>query len=104
MIFLTVMHGHENWTIRKTEGKKISVLINAVKTLRFPWTINPSTLDEIQTLEALIMKLNPKYGQRQTSLEKTLILGEKIEGHQKRGVTCYLQRHKHKPTRTQTYY
>lgn len=94
----------------KLKEKKISVLINAMKTLRFPWTINPSTLNEIQTLEALILKLNPKYGQRQTSLEKTLMLG-KIFGRpsekrliEDKGVTCYLQRHKHKPTRTQTHY
>ena len=96
MVFPVVMHGCENWTIKKAENQRIDAfeLWCWRRLLRVPWTarrsiqsilkgINPEYL-----LEALILKLKLQYfGHpiwRADSLEQTLMLG-KIEGRKRRG-------------------
>ena len=91
MVFLVVMYGCENWTIKKTEHQRIDAfeLWCWRRLLRVPWTIrrsNQSLLKEISpeySLEGLMLKLKLQYfGHpmgRTDSLEKTLMLG-KIEG------------------------
>ena len=91
IVFPVVMHGCENWTIRKDESWRIEAfeLWCMRRCLRVPWTIwrsNQSILKEIKpeySLEGLMMKLKLQYFghlmQRTDSLEKTLMLG-KIEG------------------------
>ena len=96
MVFPVVMHGCENWTIKKAENQRIDAfeLWCWRRLLRVPWTarrsiqsilkgINPEYL-----LEALILKLKLQYfGHpiwRADSLEQTLMLG-KIEGRRRRG-------------------
>ena len=90
MVFLVVMYGCENWTIKKTEHQRIDAfeLWCWRRLLRVPWTIrrfNQSLLKEISpeySLEELMLKLKLQYfGHpmgRTDSLEKTLMLG-KIE-------------------------
>ena len=88
MVFPVVMHGCENWTIKKTEHWRIDAfeLWYWRRLLRVPWTArsNQSILKEVSTeysLEGLILKLQ-YFGHlmRGTeSLEKTLMLG-KTEG------------------------
>ena len=92
-VFPVVMCGCESWTIKKAEQWKI----NAFKLwcwrrlLRVPWTVNQSTLKEINheySLEGLMLKLKCQcFGhtmQRSNSLGKTLMLG-KTEGRRRRG-------------------
>ena len=92
MIFLVVMYGCENWTIKKAEHQRIDAFESWCwrRLLRAPWTArsNQSILKEINSeysLEGLMLKLK-NFGhlmQRVDSLEKTLMLG-KTEGKQRR--------------------
>ena len=67
MVFLVVMYGCENWTIKKAEQQKIDAfeLWDWGRLLRVPWTArrsNQSILKEINpkySLEALMLKLKP---------------------------------------------
>src|SRR5574341_711189 len=95
MVFLVVLYGHESWTIKKTEHRRIDAfeLWCWRRPLRVPWTArrsNQSILKEISpeySLEGLMLKLKLQYFghlmQRIDSLEKTLML-RKIEGGKKR--------------------
>ena len=95
MVFPVVMHGCENWTVKKAEHRRIDAfeLWCWRRLLRVPWTArrsNQSILKEISpgcSFEGLMLKLKLQYFghlmQRADSLEKTLMLG-KIEG-QRRG-------------------
>ena len=90
MIFPVVMYGHESWTIKKTEHRRIDALELWCwrRLLRVPWTArrtNQSILKEISlecSLGGLMLKLKLQYFghlmQRTDSFEKTLMLG-KIE-------------------------
>ena len=96
MVFPVVMHGCENWTIKKSEHQRIDAfeLWCWRRLLRVPWTArrpNQSILKEISpeySLEGLMLKLKlQSFGhlmQRTDSFEKTLMLG-KIEGGRRRG-------------------
>ena len=97
VVFPVVTYGHENWTIKKAEHRRIDAfeLWCWRRLLRFPWTArrsNQSILKEINpeySLEGLMLKLKLQYFgylmHRTDSLEKILMLG-KIEGR-KRGTT-----------------
>ena len=94
MVFLVVMYGCENWTIKKVERRRIDAfeLWCWRRLLRVPWTArrsNQSSLKEIRpeySLEGLMLKLRLQYSghlmRRTDSLEKTLTLG-KIEGRRR---------------------
>ena len=94
MVFLVVMYGCENWTIKNAEHQRIDAfeLWCWRRLLRVPWTArrsNQSILKEISpeySLEGLILKLKLQYFghlmQRTDSLEKTWLLG-KIEGRRR---------------------
>ena len=96
MVFLVVMSGCENWTIKKAEHQRIDSfeLWCWRRLLRVSWTArryNQSILKEISpeySLEGLMLKLKLQYlghlMRRADSLEKTLMLG-KIEGRRRRG-------------------
>ena len=96
MVFPVVMHGCENWTVKKAERRRIdaSELWCWRRLLRVPWTARRSSqsiLKEISpecSLEGLMLKLKLQYFghlmQRAESFEKTLMLG-KIEGRKRRG-------------------
>ena len=87
MVFLVVMYGCENWTVKKAEHGRIdaSELWCLRRLLRVPWTArisNRSILKETSpgcSLEGVRLKLNLQYFghlmQRVDSLEKTLMLG-----------------------------
>ena len=91
------MYRYENWTIKKTEGRRIDAfeLWCWRRLLGFPWTArksNQSILKEINpkySLEGLMLKLKLQYFghlmSRADSLEKTLILG-KSEGQMEKRV------------------
>ena len=91
LVFPVVMYGCENWTIKKTEHRRIDAfeLCSWRRLLRFPWTarrFNQSILKEIHSgcsSEGLMLKLKLQYCghlmQRADSFEKTLML-RKIEG------------------------
>ena len=92
MLFPVVMYGCENWTIKKSECRRIDAfeLWSRRRLLRVPWTAkrsNQSSLKEISpeySFEGLMLKLQ-YFGhliQRTDSLEKTLMLG-KIEGRRR---------------------
>ena len=95
-VFLVVMYGCENWTIKRAECQRIDAfeLWCWKRLLRVPWTArrsNQSILKEISpecSLDRLILKLKLQYFghlmRRADSLEKTLMLG-KIEGRRRRG-------------------
>ena len=95
IVFPVVMHGCENWTIRKDESWRIEAfeLWCMRRCLRVPWTIwrsNQSILKEIKpeySLEGLMMKLKLQYFGHllgtTDSFEKTLMLG-KIEDRKRR--------------------
>ena len=90
------MYGHESWTIKKAEHRRIDAfeLWCWRRLLRVPWTArrsNQSILKEISpecSLEGLMLKLKLQYFghlmRRVDSLEKTLMLG-RIGGRRKRG-------------------
>ena len=96
MLFLVVMYGCENWTIKKAEHWRTDAfeLWGWRRLLRVPWTArrsNQSILKEISpeySLEGLMLKLKLQYlghlMQRTDSLEKTPQLG-KMEGRRRRG-------------------
>ena len=96
MVFPVVMHGCENWTIKKAEHRRIDAfeLRCCRRLLRVPWTArrsNLSILKEISpecSLEGLMLKLKLQYFgnlmQRVDSLEKTLMLGG-TGGRRRRG-------------------
>ena len=96
MVFPVVMYGHESWTIKKAEHRRIDAfeLWCWRRLLRVPWTARRSSqsiLKEISpeySLEGLMLKLKLQYFghmMRGTdSLEKTLMLG-KIEGRRRKG-------------------
>ena len=96
MVFPVVMHGCENWTVKKVEYRRIDAfeLWCWRRLLGVPWTArrsNQSILKEISpeyALEGLMLKLKLQYFghlmQRADSLEKSLMLG-KIEGRRRRG-------------------
>ena len=96
MVFLVVMYGCENWTIKKAECRRIDAFEVWYwrRLLRVPWTAkrsNQSILKEITpgcSLEGLMLKLKLQYFghqmQRADSSEKTLMLG-RIEGGRRRG-------------------
>ena len=96
IVFLVVMYGYENWTIKKAQGWRIYVfeLWCWKRQLGVSWIArrsNQSILKEISpeySLEWLMLKLKLQYcGHlmwRTDSLEKTLMLG-KTEGRRRRG-------------------
>ena len=89
--FSSSMYGHESWTIKKAEHRRIDAfeLWCWRRLLRVPWTArrsNQSILKEISpecSLEGLMLKLKLQYFghlmRRANSLENTLVQG-KIEG------------------------
>ena len=96
MVFPAVMYGCENWTVMKTEHRRIDAFEPWCwrRHLRVPWTArrsNQSILKEINpgiSLEGMMLKLKLKsFGhlmRRVDSLEKTVILGG-IGGRRRRG-------------------
>ena len=96
MVFPVVMYGHESWTVKKAQCRRIDAfeLWCWRRLLRVPWTArrsNQSILKEISpgcSLEGLLLKLKFQYfGHlmwRVDLLEKTLMLGG-IGGRRKRG-------------------
>ena len=96
MVFPVVMYGHESWTVKKAERRRIDAFEVWCwrRLLRVPWTArrsNQSILKEISSgisLEGMMLKLNLQYfGHlmwRVDSLEKTLMLGG-IGGRRRRG-------------------
>ena len=89
MVFLEVMYGYENWTIKKAKHQRSNgfELWCWRRLLKVPWTArksNQSILKEINpeySLRPLMLKLQ-YFGhlmRRPDSLKKTLMLG-KIEG------------------------
>ena len=90
MVFPVVMYGHESWTVKKAQCRRIDAfeLWCLRRRLRVPWTAgrsNQSILKKISpecSLEGLMLKLKRQYfGHlmgRGDSFEKTLMLG-KIE-------------------------
>ena len=96
MVFPAVMYGHESWTVKEAEHRRIDAfeLWCWRRFSRVPWTArrsNQSILKEIScecSLEVLMLKLKlQNFGhpmRRADSLEKTLMLG-KIEGKRRRG-------------------
>ena len=96
MVFLVVMYGCENWTIKKAEHQRVDAfqLWCWRRLFRVTWTArrsNQSILKEIShecSLKGLMLKLKLQYFghpiRRAESFEKTLMLG-KIEGRNRRG-------------------
>ena len=94
MLFPVVMYGHESWTIKKAERRRIDAfeLWCWRRLLRVPWTArrsNQSILKEINpeySLEGLMLKLKLQYFghlmQKADSVEKTLMLG-RTEGRRR---------------------
>ena len=86
MVFLVVMYGCENWTIKKAECQRIDAFERWCwrRLLRVPWTArrsNQSILKEISpgcSLQGLTLKLKRQYFghlmQTADSFEKTLML------------------------------
>ena len=96
MVFPVVMYGHESWTVKKGERRRIDAfeLWCWRRLLRVPWTArrsNQSILKELEpgiSLEGMMLKLKLQYfGHLMRSvhlLEKTLRLGG-IGGSRRRG-------------------
>ena len=96
IVFAVVMHGSENWTIKKAEHRRIVAfeLWYWRKLLRVPWTARksnqfiPKEISPEYSLEGLMLKLKLQYighlMQRTDSFKKTLMLG-KVEGGRRRG-------------------
>ena len=69
MVFLVVMYGCENWTVKKAEHRRIDAFEVWCwrRLLRVPWTArrsNPSILKEINpgiSLEGMMLKLKLQY-------------------------------------------
>ena len=91
IVFPVVMYGHESWTTKKAEHKRIDAFEWWCwrRLLRVPWTERSSNLPILMeisseySLEGLMLKLKLQYFghlmQRTDSFEKSLMLG-KIEG------------------------
>ena len=91
MVFPVVMYGHESWTVKKAECRRIDAFEQWCwrRLLGVPWTVrrsNQSILKEISpeySLERLMLKLKVQYfGHlmgRIDSLEKTLMLGKESD-------------------------
>ena len=95
MVFLVVMYGCENCTVKKAERQRIDAfeLWCWRRLLRVPWTARRSNQSILKispeySLEGLMLKLKfQNFGhlmRRADSFEKTLMLG-RIEGGSKRG-------------------
>ena len=96
MVFPVVTYGHDRWTVKKAEHRRIDALGLWCwrRLVRVPWTArrsNQSILKEISpeySLQGLMLKLKHQYfdhlKRRTGSLKKTLMLG-KIEGRRRRG-------------------
>ena len=96
MVFPVVMYGCENWSIKKSECRRIDAfkLWCWRRLLRVPWTARRSSQSILKeacpgcSLEGLMLKLKLQYlGHlmwRADSFEKTLILA-KIEDRRRRG-------------------
>ena len=96
MVFLVVMYGCENWTVKKAERRRLDAfeLWCWRRLLRVPWTArrcNQSILKEIGpecSLEGMMLKLKLQYFghpmRRVDSLEKSLMLGG-VGGRRRRG-------------------
>ena len=96
MVFLVVIYGCDNWTVKKAERWRIDAfeLWCWRRLLRVPWTArrsNQPILKEINpgiSLEGMMLKLKLQYFghlmRRIDSLEKTLMLGG-IGGRRRRG-------------------
>ena len=56
MVFLVVMYGYENWTVKKVEHRRIDAieLWYWRRLLRVPWTARRSN-------QYIIKEINPKY-------------------------------------------
>ena len=88
MVFPVATYGCESWTINKAEHRRINALkLWCWKRLfRVPWTgrrLNQSILKEIKPeylLEGLMLQYSGHLKQRANSLEKTPMLGLKVEG------------------------
>ena len=66
MVFPLVIYGHESWTIKKAEHRRIDAfkLWCWRRLLRVPWTARRSNLGEIgpgYSLEGLMLKLKLQY-------------------------------------------
>ena len=96
MVFLVVMYGCENWTIKKAEHQRIDAfeLWCWRRLLRVPWTARRSNqfiLKEItpeRSLEGLMLKLKLQYFghlMRRTDLFEKTVMPGKIEGKTRRG-------------------
>ena len=92
MVFLLVMHGCENWTIKKAKHQRSNAFQFWFwrRFLRVPWIARSSSQSTLKKIipeyssEGLMLKLQ-YFGhlmQRTDSLEKTLIL-RKIEGRRR---------------------
>ena len=96
MVFPVVMYGHESWTVKKAECRRIDAfeLWCWTRLLRVPWTArrsNQSMLKEISpgySLDGMMLKLKLQYFghlmRRVDSLGKTLVLGG-TGGRRRRG-------------------
>ena len=88
MVFPVVTYGCESWTINKAERQRIdaSEFWCWKRLLRVPWTARrskQSILKEIKPeylLEGLMLQYSGHLKQRANSLEKTPMLGLKVEG------------------------
>ena len=98
MVFPVVMYGHESWTIKKAEHRRIGAfeLWYWRRLLRSPWTTRRSNqwiikeLNPEYSLEGLMLKLKcQNFGHLKriiALLEKTLMVG-KIEGKRRGGAS-----------------
>ena len=94
IVFPVVMYGHEIWSVKKGEHRRIDAfeLLCWRRLLRIPWTSrrsNQSILKEISpgcSLEGMLLKLKLQYFGclmgRADPLEKTMVLG-KEKGRQR---------------------
>ena len=97
MDFPVVMYGHESWTVKKAECRRIDAfeLWCWRRLLRVPWTARRSDqsilrqISPVCSLKGLMLKLKLQYFghlmQRVDSLEKILMLGG-IGGRRRRGL------------------
>ena len=95
MVFLVIMYGCENWTVKKAECRRIDAfeLWCWRRLLRVPWTARKSNQSILKvigpgcSLEGMMLKLKLQYFghlmQRVDSLKKTLMLGG-IAGRKRR--------------------
>ena len=89
MVFPTITHGCDSWTIKKAEHQRTDAF-KLEKTLENPLDskeikpVNPKEINPEYSLERLMLKLKFQYFghliQRTDSLEKTLMLGKTEAG------------------------